>query len=180
MFYVSAVTDLICPCSLTYLWMNNFNFNTQLWRDIRVSRQINPSVLSFSSSRLAVSFISPPLSLSLSTGVIFPLYCVCGVHHAAVLHAGRHHCKRPDLCLSHPRIERLALPDSQSNGTSGVAGKVLTKLVLISQLSDSVGTCNVAVHCCDFSSFPCIQSTVFSSMLLNWTTLIIPRSTFCT
>lgn len=84
----------------------------------------------------AVSFISPPLSLSLSrsAGVVFPLHCVCGLHHAAVLHAGRHHRQHPDLCLSHPRVERLALPDSRSHGASGVAGRslsLLTKRALI-------------------------------------------------
>ena len=95
---------------------------------------------------------------SLSPGVIFPLHCV---HHAAILHAGRHHRQRPDLCLSHPRVERLALPDSRSDGTSGVAGKVVTKCMPILQILNSVGAGNVTVPCCDFSSFPLIQSNVF-------------------
>lgn len=76
----------------------------------------------------AVSFISATRSLSRSAGVVFPLHCVCGLHHAAVLHAGRHHRQRPDLCLSHPRVERLALPDSRTHGTSGVAGRSVSFL----------------------------------------------------
>lgn len=122
--------------------------------------------LSFSSSSLQCFFSQVLLSLSLFTGFLFPLHCVCGVHHAALLHAGRHRCQRPDLRLSHPRVERLALPDSRSDGTSGVAGKTLTKRTLITRLSHSVGERNVAAHCRDFNSFHSIlqlsiQSNVF-------------------
>lgn len=46
-------------------------------------------------------------SVSLSTGVVFPVHCVCGLHHAAILYAGCHHRQCPNFCLTHPRLKCL-------------------------------------------------------------------------
>lgn len=62
---------------------------------------------------------------SAPTGVILPLHCVRGLHHAALLYAGRHHRQRPDLHLSHPCVERLPVHDSWPYGTDRVAGNLL-------------------------------------------------------
>lgn len=63
--------------------------------------------------------------VSFSTGVILPVHCVCGLHHAAVLYAGRHHRQCPDLRFSHHCIERLPVHHSWSHGTNSVAGKAI-------------------------------------------------------
>lgn len=79
--------------------------------------------------------------VSFSTGVILPVHCVCGLHHAAVLYAGRHHRQRPDLRLSHHCVECLPVYHSRSHGTSSVAGKMIKLkcgLTLISNRTESV------------------------------------------
>lgn len=92
------------------------------------------SVFSFSCASIALavfmfSLCCIPLQVchkcvSFSTGVILPVHCVCGLHHAAVLYAGRYHRQRPDLRLSYSCVECLPVYHSWSHGTSSVAGKV--------------------------------------------------------
>lgn len=50
--------------------------------------------------------------LSLPTGVFLPVHRVRGLHHAAVLHAGRHHRQRADLGLAHARAKHLLVDNS--------------------------------------------------------------------
>lgn len=65
----------------------------------------------------------------LSTGVILPVHCVCGIHYAAILHAGRHHRQCPDFSLAHHCAECLPVHHSWSHGTSSVAGKMINIVV---------------------------------------------------
>lgn len=63
--------------------------------------------------------------LTFSAGVILPVHRVCGLHHVAVLHAGRRHRQCSNLCLSHRRAERLPVHHSWSRRASSVAGKAV-------------------------------------------------------
>ncbi len=87
---------------------------------------VHPSLsLSFSFSLFSFPLQVCHKCVSFSTGVILPVHCVCGLHHAAVLYAGRHHRQCPDLRLSHHCVECLPVHHSWSHGTNSVAGKVI-------------------------------------------------------
>lgn len=140
--------------------MNNLNFNTQLWRDVCISRQINPSELSvFLLVSPAVSFISP-LSVFLSPQVSFFLFIVFVVYTmlpfsmrdaiiASVLTSASH-----TLVLS----IWLSLTVDQ---TDPVVWQV--KCLRNTRLfrSFQIQQVDVMLQCTDFSSFPCIKSSVF-------------------
>lgn len=59
---------------------------------------------------------------SYPVGVVLPLHHLCGVHHAALQHAGRHHRQRAHLLLPHHRAERLPVCDAGGQGAPGLAG----------------------------------------------------------
>lgn len=63
--------------------------------------------------------------LTFSAGIILPVHCVCGLHHVAVLHAGRRHRQCSNLCLSHHRAECLPVHHSWSRRANSVAGKAV-------------------------------------------------------
>lgn len=115
--------DLLLTCSLFP------------WGTVNTDILFSP-VFDFSSVSITyTSFLSFPLyrfplqgfykCVSFSTGVILPVHCVCGLHHAAILHAGCHHRQCLDLRLSHPGVECLPVYDGRSHGTNSVAGKAI-------------------------------------------------------
>lgn len=56
-------------------------------------------------------------------GVLLPVHCVCGLHHAALLHEVGHYCQWYNLSLAHGNLEHLSDLHCHRSGTSSLAGK---------------------------------------------------------
>lgn len=76
-----------------------------------------------STTTLCCCFFYLRLTARLFPGVFLPVYRVCCLHHAALLHEGSHHRQRHHLLVTHRHAQRLSGRQSHRIGTASLAGE---------------------------------------------------------
>ena len=80
-------------------------------------------VVIYNSSWSKQDFASSSVDISLFAGVLLSLYCVCCLHHAALLHEMGHYRQWHNLPLAHCHPQRLSDFHCHRTGASNLAGK---------------------------------------------------------